>query len=466
MRRDYPGKGPLEEDARATIRWAGVEGRQYIRLTARGIMRPVVLDATARGRRQMSVKATPGRPPAVLLGGAMNALSVARSLWRAGVTVDVLGGSSDDSPAQWSRAVRRYVRTPAGENPTDHWIKWLQTEADPSIVLPCSDEGLEMVARHREELTAEGHQPIEANDAAILVMLDKSRTYELARSAGVPAPATMTLRTRADLERLDSFSFPCAIKPVESHVFSRRFRASGKATRVRDPNEARRILGPLLDEQIPMLLTEVVEGGDECCSYYTYIDTSGEPLFHFTKRKPRQYPTNFGLGTYHLSEWQPDVAELGLRFCRAAELRGVANVEFKRDRRDGLLKLIECNARFTNAQEVVKRSGLDMGLVAYARLADLPLPPLDSFRDNVGLLFLVEDVKALRQYQRDGELSFMAWVRSLLCRQAPAYFDWRDPKPSARNFSNVAWRAGRRLGRTASGRARASNADRDPYDPC
>jgi D-aspartate ligase len=91
-------------------------------------------------------------------------------------------------------------------------------------------------------------------------------------------------------------------------------------------------LEPILDAGHPMLVTEYVPGpDDQYRSYYTYLDHEGEPLVHFTKRKLRQYPTHFGLGSYHLTEWNPEVAELGLRFARGAGLRGLVNVEFKRD---------------------------------------------------------------------------------------------------------------------------------------
>ena len=54
--------------------------------------------------------------------------------------------------------------------------------------------------------------------------------------------------------------------------------------------------------------------------------------------------------------------ELGLAFLRGAGVRGLANVEFKRDERDGRLKLIECNYRFTAPNEQFRRAGMDLAL--------------------------------------------------------------------------------------------------------
>jgi D-aspartate ligase len=391
----------------------------------------------------------------------MNALSAARSLWRMGVPVDVLAGSNPVTPVRWSRCTRNFVTAGSGD-PTNDWRDWL-ARAEPSVILPCSDEGLELVARHRSEIEEHGHRAVEADDEVLLAMLDKSRTYTLARQVGVPAPATRTLSSTADLADLDGFLFPCAIKPVESHVFVRRFRPAAKGALVASREEAVELLRPILEEGVAMLLTEVVEGTDECCSYYSYLDEDGTPLTHFTKRKLRQYPTRFGLGTYHMTRWQPDVAELGLRFFQGVGLRGVGNVEFKRDARDGQLKLIECNPRFTNAHELVSRSGIDFGRLAYARLTGRPLPPLEHYRENLGLWFPLDDLRALRSYRADGELTSGAWLRSLAHRQVPPYLDPTDPGPSLVNAARFARAAARRVARAArdgSGALSTSPADR------
>src|SRR6185437_6775802 len=118
-----------------------------------------------------SLGATP--MPAVVLGGSTNALSVARSLWMANVPVDVLADGRGESVARHSRACRRYL-TPAdgdGDAVAEEWMAWLANESDPAVLLPCSDEGVEFIARRRGALEAAGHLPIEGDDAASLSML-------------------------------------------------------------------------------------------------------------------------------------------------------------------------------------------------------------------------------------------------------------------------------------------------------
>ena len=79
-----------------------------------------------------------------------------------------------------------------------------------------------------------------------------------------------------------------------------------------------------------MLVTEVIVGAsDEFVSYFGYLDEDGQSLLSFTKRKLRQQPPGFGIGTYHQTTYDPEVAAAGLRFLQAVGMRGLGNVEFK-----------------------------------------------------------------------------------------------------------------------------------------
>jgi D-aspartate ligase len=400
--------------------------------------------------------------PAVVLGGAVAALAVARSLWHSGVRVDLLADGSK-SPARHSRACRRYVPPADSEAVSDGWMTWLQNDSEPSVLLPCSDEGVEFISRHRVELEAAGHRAWEANDEGSLNMLDKARAYEIARGAGVGAPRTLTVTSLAELEGLD-FPFPCGIKPLYAHRFRRQFKTNAKGVTVATAEQARLVLAPALQAGHPMLITEVIGGpDDQYRSYFTYIDEHGESLLSFTKRKLRQYPTHFGLGCYHLTEWNPEVARLGFQFTRAAGLRGLVNMEFKPDPRDGELKLIECNPRFTEVTGQVRAAGIDLALLAYNRLLGLPLPPTDSFKDHLAMWYPVDDIRAFREYRRQGELTTAAWLRTLAHRQVPLIFSWRDPEPSLHIWRDRTHALARKVFRTPQVPQQPDDGKPDPY---
>jgi predicted ATP-grasp superfamily ATP-dependent carboligase len=218
-------------------------------------------------------------------------------------------------------------------------------------------------------------------------------------------------------------------------VFAAHFGILAKAVRVHSPEELVREFDRTAELGVSMLVTEIVPGGDDqLCSYYSYLDEDGQPLYHFTKKKERQYPPEFGLGCYQMTTWDPEVAELGLRFFQGAKMRGIANVEFKRDSRDGTLRLIESNVRLTAANEQVRLAGLDIPLLAYSRLTGVPGPELRSYKLGVPLWHPIEDVRSLLMYRRRGELTVSEWLRSLRRRQRFAMFSLEDPMPTVHSF--------------------------------
>ncbi len=384
-------------------------------------------------------------PPAVILGGLGGALSIARSLSRHGVRVCVL--AEGDSPVRASRHCDEFVDLgESGGEVQDRWLDWLDRGPRGAVVLPAGDDGVELIARDRHRLLERDYIPVEADDDVQLAMLDKHETHRLALGAGVASPEILAVSSPEDVATVaERVGFPCALKPLHSHRFGRHFDA--KVFVVEDERELAAAIDRTSALGLEMLATGIVPGGDDrYCAYYTYLDDRGEPLFHFTKRKLRQQPIHFGLGTYFVTEWLPEVAEEGLRFCQDIGLRGLANVEFKRDPRDGELKLIEVNHRFTAVNEIVRVAGIDIATMVYDHLVGRPVERMPPYRSGVRLWAPIEDLRAAREYRREGELSRLAWARSLLHRKHHYFFDWRDPGPTLHSFRA---KLGRRLGRAA-----------------
>lgn len=360
----------------------------------------------------------------------MNAVSVARSLGAAGVKVYALG--QETSAVRRSRACDVFVDLGGDGDVQGRWLEWLARGPAGAVVLPCDDDGVELIARHRATLRDLGYLPFEADDDVMLAMLSKARTYQLARQIGVPAPNTASVATLQELEAVAARStYPCALKPVFAHRFQRRSRTGVKAFVVRDAPELRERFAAALGMGVEMLVTEIIPGrDDQIFGYHAYIDERGGPLFEVTKRKLRQYPTGFGVGCYHVTGWDPEVADLGRAFLQRIGARGLANVEFKRDARDGALKLIECNHRFTATNEQIRLAGIDLALFTYNRLLGRPCPAVDTFRSGVTLWYPAQDTRALLDLRRAGDLSVAQWIGSVLRRQHLPLWRWDDPGPS------------------------------------
>lgn len=375
---------------------------------------------------------TASLPPAILLGRAAgNALSVARSLGSHGVTVHLLCGP--DSVDGYSRYARK-IDNPWRPNVKDSWAEYLLGPAsahlEGAVLLAFTDSGIEILMEHRDELAGRFILDL-CNPAAQNTMLDKLATYRAAQAAGIAAPrfwpATCAEEVHANRRE---YVYPLLVKPLISEPFQRVFQT--KYFRARDFDEVvdayeRAAVGG----QKVLLLEEIPGSDDQLCSYYTYIDADGTPLIDFTKRVIRRFPEGQGLACYHVTDRLPEVRELGLRLCHSVGLLGIGNVEFKRDARDGKLKLIECNARFTAANQLLTASGYDLGLFVYNRLVGRPQVPLTpwAYRTGLHMWSPINDARAFIALRASGRLTASAWLSGLAHRQVLPLFAWSDPLP-------------------------------------
>jgi D-aspartate ligase len=380
-------------------------------------------------------------PPAILLGGEAIAVSAARSLGRSGVDVYALGHESD--PVRRSKHCREFVATGSKEGVIERYLDWLEHEGPRergAAILPCDDYGVEMIARHRAAIESWGYRAVEGDDDVMLAMLDKERTYEMSRAAGVPTPRTATVHSADEaLAQSAGFEYPVGLKATQSHNWAKF--SSKKLLTAADPAELQDVAEWAFGAGVPMLMTELIPGGEHLmCTYFSYIDEHGEPLFHYTKSKIRQWPKGSGLTCYQVSDWQPDVVEEGLRFFRGVGLRGIGSIEFKRDPRDGRNKIIECNHRFTGSSDLTRHCGIDIPLLAYNRLAGRPDPPLDRYATGVTQWNPIEDFRSMIEYRRDGEITVRRWIRSVARRQHFPMLSLSDPMPTVASLSNKASR--------------------------
>jgi D-aspartate ligase len=394
--------------------------------------------ATAIPQPQRITARTPDarrqRPPVIIVGGNDNALSLVRAFGRRGIDVYVINQpDSDVAMSRYSQAIRLPGHQSFEAAATD-WLCGTQSDGfRQSVLLAASDEALSIFAENHDVLSHRFLLDL-CNPVAQQQMLDKLETYLLARDAGVPTPKFWQIRTRYDLAKLrDELVYPIIVKPVLSHIFQQRFRT--KFIVADDFEQLCEAFNVAEEAKIDVLLVEKIPGPDtQLCSYYTWLNQDGDTAFDFTKRIIRRYPTNMGLATYHVTDHVEGVKEHAVRLFRHVGLQGLANAEFKYDARDGVLKLIECNARFTAANGLVARAGMDLGAFVYNRLTGLPLPPMDDFRDGLTLWDPMRDFKAFSELRRSGELSLPGWLRSVTRRHCFPGFDLTDPRPGLARF--------------------------------
>lgn len=401
--------------------------------------------APAPAERQPPARCEGERPPVLILGGEANALSVARDLGKMGVKVYAVGES--DAVVRRSRYCH-WIDLPADGSHEEVWSAFLLGPDSEflrgAVVLTCSDAGLQVLTQHREALSTRFRLD-DSDPRAQRAMLDKLTTYQHARAAGVTTPGFWEIDTPEQLMGLRAaITFPVMVKPRLSHLFEARF--GRKHVIVGSFEELLTTVAAARAAHTSVLLMEHIPGGDDkLCSYYTYLDEQSEPLFHFTKRIIRRFPAGMGAACYHITDWVPEIVAPAAALFKQVGLRGLANIEFKLDDRDGHYKVIECNARFTASNCLVSASGVSLALFVYCRLVGLPLPPMDDFKRGLRLWDPLRDWASCRELRRTGQNTLLRWMASIFHRQTFAYFRWTDPMPAIARGTRPIGRLFRRL---------------------
>jgi len=370
--------------------------------------------------------------PVILLGGGASTLAVARNLGRLGVPIIASGRSG--CQAMHSRYCKKALPVPSGKSAHEYWSDLLLSnrspELDGSVVFVGCDESLEFVEANHDALKAryvvEDFVP-ELRRA----MLDKQETLALARQVGVPTPNFWPIRSDSDVLAIrDEIRFPVMVKPLDSRAFMEDF--DRKLFIIEDDfDEVIEKVALSRSRGHEVMVIEMIPGPDDLLSsYYTYRTPDGERLYDYTKSVIRRWPVCRGGGTFHQSERLPETAALGWKLFDGIDWRGIANVEFKRDTRDGQLKLIEVNARFTAGHRLVTAAGAPIDVMIYCYLTGQPGPSFDGYSEKLRLWDPVRDFLAFRQLNKQGQLSFRDWFRSILAQKVVLpYFSFADPGP-------------------------------------
>lgn len=369
--------------------------------------------------------------PAVVLGAHTGALGVVRALGVMGVPVVVVPYDDRDH-ARHSRYVVKAVRAPGPTISEEGFVGVLErlaSEYRGAVLFPVTDETLVAVARHRERLEGGYAVGCDAWDVARRC-LEKRLTYELADAHGVPTPRTLTPESVEDVEReASSLSFPCLVKPSQSHLFSRRFGV--KMLRVDDPQGLREAMRQAFEAGLEVMVQEYVPGGDALVVNYNAYAVEGEPLLEFTARHVRNAPPWLGSPRVAVSEAIPAVLEPGRAILRALGYTGFACVEFKWDQRAARFKLMDVNARHNLSTLLAVRAGVNFPWLHYRHLAYGELPRSPGWREGVYWIDVLRDVASSATFLgREGQ-GLRQLVRPYRGPRVFAIYDAADPRPFA-----------------------------------
>ncbi len=379
-----------------------------------------------------------GLPSVIVLNLFHSGLGIARQL--AGTGVRVVGLSAHPRIyGNFTRLCEVRVAPNSQEQPRELADFLLQIAPDlhGAIIFPTRDADMLFLDRFRANLEPFYRLAIPRRDVLFRV-IDKAALSEIAMRAGVPVPRTAVVADRAELQsRSETVGFPCVLKPVSSVHWRQgnNWKAVGgrKAFRANSIVELQQIYERISQVQHEVLLQEWIPGAtDQIVVWGGYARRDLEPLTYFTARKLIQCPDEFGTGCVVESDRLPDLLEPSVRLCRALAYEGLAEIEYKRDPRDGTLKLIEINARHWDWHQLGSASHVNLTWAAYCHLSGRPIqpvaPPIRRAKWVAEDAFLRHTLAGFYE----GRLSLQQTWSALAGKRIYGMFAWNDPFPFLR----------------------------------
>ena len=373
--------------------------------------------------------APPAVPGAVVLGSDYRALALVRSLGRRGIPVWVLAGG-DDRLAAVSRYAMNTVELPDGDEPVRDLLLELSERRGLAgwVLFPTSDEAATLVADAHEHLA--GCYALTSPPWGTLRWArDKLLSYQLAESLGLGYPRTWTAATAAEAAELD-VPFPVIIKPSVKTGLNAL--TAAKAWRVDDRDQLARRFGEAaaLVDPSHLMVQELIPGRGADQLSYAALCEHGRPLAGLTARRSRQYPADFGrASTFVETVVAADVEEAARAFLAEARFDGLVEVEFMRDPRDGVLRLLDVNPRVWGWHGLCPPAGVDFPYLAFLHALGKPLPRVQA-RAGVRWLRWTTDLPTSAREIVRGNLGLRPYLGTLMRRHESATFAWDDLRPA------------------------------------
>ncbi len=369
-------------------------------------------------------------PSAVVLGLGVNGLGVVRALGRRGIKV--VGAYTHPQEVGRHSRYCEPIRLPSVENGHAQFLEGLiaigKRLGDRPVIFPTSDAAVWFLSEERVALQPYFRFDLPA--AKVLrSLMDKSLVVELAGRYGIASPSTWVFTSpEAAEDAAEALPYPCLVKPKIPWVES----VSGvpKVTLIPEAKVFRQFVRRHAVVVPELVVQEVIPGDDSDHAFLcVYMSRYRGVLGALTGRTIHRYPPGLGWTATCFSTPIPELEEAGTRLLASAEYHGLAEVEFKRNRRTARYVLFEVNTRTWAYNALAATAGVDLIGIAYNdAVGDPPparraVPRVRAFM-NTGL-----EAGFVWRTLRRGRVPHIPW-RALAPGTAHAYFCWDDPLPA------------------------------------
>jgi predicted ATP-grasp superfamily ATP-dependent carboligase len=374
----------------------------------------------------------PEQIPALIVGE----IGLVRSIGEAGIPLYV-GSYYADNVSLYSRYCRKrlHFSHTTSEAFAEEMVRFGKAEKRKMVFFSDDDRAVLTFSRYREELSEYFYFNL-PDKSVVEDVLDKRRFGKVARSAGIPVPLTFMPESAEDLARVaDEIAFPCILKPASKDDwwhpdFLRLVGPYRKAIQCATKDELVGCYRKVIQVNPKVVVQEYIAGDDSnLFSVNMYFNARREMLAYFIGHKLRIYPVHAGVASLVETIDNPEMRDLALDAARKLNIQGHFNIQFKRDSNTQALKVMEIHTRNSLWCYLATGAGLNISAIAYYDMIGQPYPLAKDYHTGVKWLDIAKDIKGLKDYRRNGELTYGMWLRSLRGKRVHHILSLRDPVP-------------------------------------
>ncbi len=371
-------------------------------------------------------------PVVVLRSVGHGGLGILRSLGRLGIPVYTVD-SDPWAPAFFSRYCRRKFLWDLDNGSTEKSVAYLLDVGSKigrrSILVPTADDAAIFVADNAEALKEWFIFPNQCPEL-VHALCSKKEMHRVAKKFELSTAETVFPQSREEvLNFLKSAVFPIMLKGIDGRRLWKR--TGKKMFIVQTERELLEKYDTTEDPEEPnLMLQEYIPGGDDTVWMFNgYFNERSECLVAFTGKKIRQCPVHRGVASLGICLRNETVEKTTKELMKAIGYRGILDIGYRYDARDGRYKVLDINPRIgATFRLFVAENGMDVARALYLDLTGQPITPGVACE---GRKWIVEDLDLAScfSYCREGKLSVKEWVSSFRGIQEAAYFALDDPLP-------------------------------------
>jgi predicted ATP-grasp superfamily ATP-dependent carboligase len=261
------------------------------------------------------------------------------------------------------------------------------------LLVPSHDGSIQAFRARRAEVERRTFLPL-ASEAALDIVVSKTRTLALAEELGIAVPRSILVSDSGDVRAaISDLGLPAVVKPIRSWGEQEGLGTRVACESVLNVEEALRRVEAMQAAGGQILIQEWLPGRRDAVTFFYLNDTIWA---RFAQTSYREFPP-LGGSSVLCESISPlaDLVEPAERLVRAMSLEGCPMVEFRRDHA-GRPVLMEVNPRLAGSVELAISAGVDFPTLLHSWAVGAPLQKVTSYRVGLRQRWLVGDLENLR----------------------------------------------------------------------